>query len=245
MSEGSKKRATGRKKKAECAKLSPRAVAWVREIAGRTFGALIGSVIVRMVAGLCIVLVSVLLFLPGRPLLPLTRFVRYYDLEYEELVEKYCDKDKESRERLKMYLTKEEECKELRRRLYEKEREFQELKDEIDDQRQSKNLRDSLSDLYDELHNWNYIYTTREAKTDEATKLYKDIQRVLSACKSYWGDINGIQRATYDAVVEFQRENGLQMDGIIGPETWGAVFDKLEEVRGELGSLNAYRNPWQ
>lgn len=44
-------------------------------------------------------------------------------------------------------------------------------------------------------------------------------------------------KATYDAVISFQRVNGLQADGIVGNETWNAL-------NSSNGSLREDGNEW-
>lgn len=56
-------------------------------------------------------------------------------------------------------------------------------------------------------------------------RIYK-IQQRLSALGYNPGPIDGIRgRLTIGAIKEFQSEAGLEVDGIIGPQTWSALFE--------------------
>lgn len=49
----------------------------------------------------------------------------------------------------------------------------------------------------------------------------KDVQRALTALKLYEGRIDGkMGPKTKKAIEEFQRQNGLKVDGVAGPRTW-------------------------
>lgn len=51
-----------------------------------------------------------------------------------------------------------------------------------------------------------------------------EIQQALRGAGYYQGDIDGkIGPATRDAVKAFQRDNGLEPDGVIGRRTWGKL----------------------
>lgn len=51
-----------------------------------------------------------------------------------------------------------------------------------------------------------------------------NIQQRLSELGFYEGDITGVyDRQTAEAVSNFQQQNGLTADGIVGPDTWNAV----------------------
>ena len=51
-----------------------------------------------------------------------------------------------------------------------------------------------------------------------------NIQQRLSELGFYEGDITGVyDRQTAEAVRNFQQQNGLTADGIVGPDTWNAV----------------------
>ncbi len=50
------------------------------------------------------------------------------------------------------------------------------------------------------------------------------LQRKLLAWGYYEGRVDGTYGSdTYRAVTEFQRKNRLRVDGVVGPETWGAL----------------------
>ena len=51
---------------------------------------------------------------------------------------------------------------------------------------------------------------------------------------------------TYNAVIKYQRDNGLTEDGIVGDKTWGSMSDRMqkEETKpvysGNGGTINGY-----
>lgn len=56
-------------------------------------------------------------------------------------------------------------------------------------------------------------------------RIYK-IQQRLSALGYNPGPIDGIRgRGTIGAIKEFQSEAGLEVDGLVGPQTWDALFE--------------------
>jgi peptidoglycan hydrolase-like protein with peptidoglycan-binding domain len=60
----------------------------------------------------------------------------------------------------------------------------------------------------------------------EESEATKHIQSMLSDLGYYTGDINGkYDTATEDAVKAFQEEQGLDVDGIVGPKTLAALED--------------------
>ena len=43
--------------------------------------------------------------------------------------------------------------------------------------------------------------------------------------------------ATYEAVVNFQRDHGLDADGIVGPSTWSALYNSVSKGSAVSGCL--------
>lgn len=55
----------------------------------------------------------------------------------------------------------------------------------------------------------------------------KRLQQALKRAGAYDGGVNGeFDEATLQAVRAYQRQNGLQVDGIVGQQTWGAMLGK-------------------
>jgi N-acetylmuramoyl-L-alanine amidase len=52
----------------------------------------------------------------------------------------------------------------------------------------------------------------------------------------YKGNVDGVfLKLTYNAVVGFQKKNGLRVDGVVGPQTWAALGEYGGEVKGGGG----------
>jgi len=70
-------------------------------------------------------------------------------------------------------------------------------------------------------------FTTRSSSAKGNTRT-KDIQTALKNAGFYNGMIDGIKgTGTKKAIKEFQRANGLQADGVIGPKTWDLLSKYL------------------
>lgn len=68
------------------------------------------------------------------------------------------------------------------------------------------------------------LCTVRQRARGNLTRI---IQKQLNAKGYTCGNADGIYgQATYNAVVAFQRKNGLAADGIVGTETWKTLFRK-------------------
>jgi murein L,D-transpeptidase YcbB/YkuD len=73
------------------------------------------------------------------------------------------------------------------------------------------------------------INTTKAADDEGRKALYRHVQKCMSAVGAYVGACEGGQVETYNAVMKFQEQNGLGVDGIIGRQTLGALETKLGE----------------
>ncbi len=61
--------------------------------------------------------------------------------------------------------------------------------------------------------------------------LVVEIQRKLQALQLYLGELDGhFGGGTLSAVRNFQRKNQLQVDGIVGPKTWAALYPGREPM---------------
>ncbi|MFW6238091.1 MAG: spore cortex-lytic enzyme [Halanaerobiales bacterium] len=68
----------------------------------------------------------------------------------------------------------------------------------------------------------------------------RTLQRKLSQWNFYNGSIDGVfGSGTSQAVKEFQRKNGLQVDGLVGQETWQALGYRMESRAEEYGEPEA------
>ena len=87
--------------------------------------------------------------------------------------------------------------------------------------------------------------------TAEAASLYwgstgnkvSEVQRKLKQWDYYDGPIDGVfGQSTYDAVIFFQRKNGLKQDGVIGTQTANALGIQLTGSSSSQGSSSAGGN---
>ncbi|MBN2452849.1 MAG: peptidoglycan-binding protein [Candidatus Omnitrophica bacterium] len=68
----------------------------------------------------------------------------------------------------------------------------------------------------------------------------KDIQRALKTAGYYDGKIDGIKgKGTKKAIKDFQRANGLQIDGVVGSRTWELLSRYLSAVNEPAMSAQA------
>ena len=71
--------------------------------------------------------------------------------------------------------------------------------------------------------------TAVAVKTAFDSPVTRDVQRALKNAGFYQGAIDGKRGpATQQAVEEFQRINGLKVDGKVGPQTWAKLRSYLE-----------------
>ncbi len=80
------------------------------------------------------------------------------------------------------------------------------------------------------------------ANYEKRRELYRCVQRIFRHFGVYDGEINGDQKDTFRALIDFQKARGLKkIDGIIGRESWNAMVDTYEELRGKPKSLDVFR----
>ena len=71
---------------------------------------------------------------------------------------------------------------------------------------------------------------TSPRKHDKASMTKKDIQRALKNAGYYYGPIDGkLGKKSRKAIKEFQADNGLKVDGIVGRKTKKALLKHLAE----------------
>lgn len=69
------------------------------------------------------------------------------------------------------------------------------------------------------------------------------LQRKLKEWGYYEGRIDGVfGNKTRKAVIEFQRKNGLRVDGLVGPETWAALGFRGRTVRTATAAARGTTN---
>ncbi len=70
------------------------------------------------------------------------------------------------------------------------------------------------------------------------------VQRKLQQWGYYDGSVDGVYgNQTFAAVRDFQRRNGLRVDGVVGPETWAALgYDMSPEPARQTVATNISRN---
>lgn len=75
-------------------------------------------------------------------------------------------------------------------------------------------------------------FNTKEAiGTDQAKQqMHRGTQVVLARIGAFSKPVSGNPQDTYDAVMAFQKANGLKADGIIGKGTWGKVREKFDAL---------------
>ncbi|MBI4343715.1 MAG: peptidoglycan-binding protein [Candidatus Omnitrophica bacterium] len=67
------------------------------------------------------------------------------------------------------------------------------------------------------------------AKAPSGKPATRDVQRALKAAGFYQGALDGKRGpATQQAIQEFQRMNGLKVDGKVGPQTWAKLTSYLD-----------------
>lgn len=76
-----------------------------------------------------------------------------------------------------------------------------------------------------------------------------NVQARLTELGYSLGPIDGIRgRATINAVKQFQRANGLEMDGLVGPKTLAMLFGRdaydKQQIAGKPVTISPDRTPW-
>ncbi len=73
-------------------------------------------------------------------------------------------------------------------------------------------------------------------KKGSQSSLVKTLQEKLVELEYVLGPVDGIfGPRTEDAVLKYQRDNGLSVDGVVGDETWKSLFDQpIPRLRDEL-----------
>ncbi len=89
----------------------------------------------------------------------------------------------------------------------------------------------SFTFLDTELNRVGMINTKRPVDNETIQTRYKHIQKCLSTIGSYDGSCDGGQISTCNAVMEFQSNNGLKVDAVIGKNTWGAIKAIFEKEK--------------
>jgi len=105
----------------------------------------------------------------------------------------------------------------LERRVDEKDEEILALQDEL-----GKKSKDSSS---------NYSSKSAGKTSGASASLYspKDLQKALMNAGYYGGPLDGsIGPKTKQAIMDFQRDNGLKVDGIAGSQTWSKLKEYLD-----------------
>lgn len=86
---------------------------------------------------------------------------------------------------------------------------------------------------------------TREAPPAPMLKPTKrEIQQALKGAGFYQGGVDGkIGPQTREAIKEFQRANGLRVDGVVGRQTWERLAPYLDQSGGsvELGAAETLK----
>ena len=72
------------------------------------------------------------------------------------------------------------------------------------------------------------INTTRPADDTSTQNLYRAVQVVLRSIDIYQGEVTGDQKATFEALTEFQRSSKLKVDGKMGMKTFGALAEQFK-----------------
>lgn len=81
-----------------------------------------------------------------------------------------------------------------------------------------------------------YVCILKKGMTgDDVKKLQKDLQK-LGYELGRWGVDGDFGNDTYDAVMNFQRDHGLEADGEAGPLTFAALEKALKEADSEISS---------
>ena len=70
----------------------------------------------------------------------------------------------------------------------------------------------------------------------------REIQQALKNAGFYQGSIDGkVGPQTREAIKEFQRANGLHVDGVVGRQTWERLAPYLDQSSVELGAAETLK----
>lgn len=70
----------------------------------------------------------------------------------------------------------------------------------------------------------------------------REIQQALKGAGLYKGSVDGkIGPRTREAIKEFQRVNGLNVDGVVGRQTWERLAPYLDPSSSELGAAETLK----
>ncbi len=95
------------------------------------------------------------------------------------------------------------------------------------------------------------VYPGRSLREGSTGRAVREAQYYLLLMSAYYDSIPSVRvdgefgPATTSAVIAFQQLEGLTPDGIIGPTTWKALFDRSQVLRIDSGHLHAFDLlPW-
>lgn len=85
------------------------------------------------------------------------------------------------------------------------------------------------------------IDTNEDTTAASTRQVYKCVQICLNVAGSYNGRIDGDPERTRSAVTEFQRRNGINVDGKVGKETWSILWKLLsQKIQGGIPLATKY-----
>jgi hypothetical protein len=87
---------------------------------------------------------------------------------------------------------------------------------------------EALLELLVQIIDTGIINTTRPADDTSTQNLYRAVQVVLRSIDIYQGEVTGDQKATFEALTEFQRSSKLKVDGKMGMKTFGALAEQFK-----------------
>ena len=114
--------------------------------------------------------------------------------------------------------TKKSAMKDLEMRVVDLEKRIQEKDDQIQD----------LEGKLQKVQKKEQAAAMSKAEVAQINK--KDIQKALTNAGYYTGPIDGkFGQLTSDAIMEFQKANGLKQDGKVGAQTWSKLSEHLQQ----------------
>lgn len=108
-------------------------------------------------------------------------------------------------------------------------------------------VEDVCNDANSSNPEWQDNCVLRRFGTYARSAYTQGVQRILW-CQGFDGDVLNINTfsdgafgpQTAQSVRDYQEANGLLVDGIVGPETWGSLFSKLSIIPGDSSVLEQY-----